>query len=318
MSGVSDCSGSSFSAAAFTSSGTSWKKASSMSTSPTSSCQPVAAHHSLNVSPGRGTIALTRISSSTGTRSQTSGAVNPPYDCATSTTGRRSPIASTTASAYSASPALSSSAGRSTAIALRPRRSSSATTRCQYHAAPPAPGTSTRDASMSIGRPSRGRLIGMDETRRVYSTADGDLRKTAAAKQGRLDAPSTPNDGIVRVSRETSGRRGKTVTVIRGIPSRDLAAVASDLKRRCGSGGAAKDGVVEIQGDHRPKVVARLEAQGYKVRLAGTRPGPEGLRDVRDSREARGKPRTTLLRGLPHPLCGVGLFAARLQDAASK
>ena len=109
----------------------------------------------------------------------------------------------------------------------------------------------------------------MSESRRVYSTSDGDLRKGPSPPQGRRTAPSVPNDGVVRVSRETSGRRGKTVTVVRGLPPRELAAVASDLKRLCGTGGAAKDGVVEIQGDHRPKVVARLEAQGYRVKLAG-------------------------------------------------
>ena len=108
----------------------------------------------------------------------------------------------------------------------------------------------------------------MAESRRVYSTTDGDLRKASGAKPPG-GAPSEPNDGIVRVSRETSGRRGKTVTVVRGLPPRELPKVASDLKRQCGSGGAAKDGVVEIQGDHRPKVVARLEAQGYRVGLAG-------------------------------------------------
>ena len=109
----------------------------------------------------------------------------------------------------------------------------------------------------------------MSESRRVYSTADGDLRKAADPKTGRSPAPPVPNDGVIRVSRETSGRRGKTVTVVRGIPPRELDAVASDLKRQCGSGGSAKDGVVEIQGDHRPKVVTRLEAQGYRVKLAG-------------------------------------------------
>ena len=108
----------------------------------------------------------------------------------------------------------------------------------------------------------------MTESTRVYSTSDGDLRKTAdRTSSGRVAPPQ--NDGIVRVSRETSGRRGKTVTVVRGIPIRELDAVASDLKRQCGSGGSAKDGVVEIQGDHRPKIVARLEAQGYRVKLAG-------------------------------------------------
>ena len=108
----------------------------------------------------------------------------------------------------------------------------------------------------------------MSESTRVYSTADGDLRKPSD-RPARRAKPQTPNDGVVRVSRETSGRRGKTVTVVRGIPPRDLTAVASDLKRRCGSGGAVKDGAVEIQGDHRPKVVAHLEAQGYRVKLAG-------------------------------------------------
>ena len=109
----------------------------------------------------------------------------------------------------------------------------------------------------------------MAESRRVYSTADGDLRRPAAAGDRRPTAPHVPSDGIVRVSRETSGRRGKTVTVVRGLPSRDLASVASDLKRQCGAGGAAKDGVVEIQGDHRTKIVARLDAQGYRVEFAG-------------------------------------------------
>jgi translation initiation factor 1 len=108
----------------------------------------------------------------------------------------------------------------------------------------------------------------MAESTRVYSTADGDLREAASTgNAGRASA--TPDDGIVRVSRETSGRRGKTVTVVRGLPLRDLDAVTSDLKRRCGSGGSAKDGVVEIQGDHRAKVVARLEGQGYPVKLTG-------------------------------------------------
>jgi len=107
----------------------------------------------------------------------------------------------------------------------------------------------------------------MTESERVYSTADGDLRSRGDV--GRPAEPVTPNDGIVRVSRETSGRRGKTVTVVRGVPARDLDAVASDLKRLCGTGGSAKDGVVEIQGDHRLKIVARLEAQGHRVKLAG-------------------------------------------------
>ena len=108
----------------------------------------------------------------------------------------------------------------------------------------------------------------MGESRRVYSTTDGDHRKPGKASSFRV-AASTPNDSVVRVSRETSGRRGKTVTVVRGVPARDLEPVASDLKRLCGSGGSAKDGVVEIQGDHRTKVVTLLESRGYRVKLAG-------------------------------------------------
>jgi translation initiation factor 1 len=107
----------------------------------------------------------------------------------------------------------------------------------------------------------------MSESRRVYSTADGDVRSRGREPARAAAAP--PNDGVVRVSRETSGRRGKTVTVVRGLPPGELTAVASDLKRLCGSGGSAKDSVVELQGDHRPKVVARLEAQGYRVKPAG-------------------------------------------------
>jgi translation initiation factor 1 len=111
----------------------------------------------------------------------------------------------------------------------------------------------------------------VSESRRVYSTAEGDLRKerNLTGRRRGATAPPTPNDGVVRVSRETSGRRGKVVTVVRGIPSDDASAVASELKRLCGSGGAAKDGVVELQGDHRTKAAARLEALGYRVKLAG-------------------------------------------------
>jgi translation initiation factor 1 len=78
-------------------------------------------------------------------------------------------------------------------------------------------------------------------------------------------------DGIVRVRREVKGRRGKTVTAISGIPlpEDELRALAGDLKRRCGTGGSAKDGVIEIQGDHRDALAELLREQGYTVKLAG-------------------------------------------------
>ena len=85
-------------------------------------------------------------------------------------------------------------------------------------------------------------------------------------------APRRPRgDGIVRVRRETRGRGGKTVTTISGIDlaSDGLRDLAKDLRRRCGTGGAVKDGVIEIQGDHRSTLVAALEEGGYEVVLAG-------------------------------------------------
>ena len=75
----------------------------------------------------------------------------------------------------------------------------------------------------------------------------------------------------VRVGRETKGRGGKGVTVITGLrlSVAELEAMAGDLKRRCGCGGTVKDGVIEIQGDHRDTVVAWLEQQGHTVKRAG-------------------------------------------------
>jgi translation initiation factor 1 len=78
-------------------------------------------------------------------------------------------------------------------------------------------------------------------------------------------------DGIVRVSRITKGRKGKGVTVITGLdrPPVELKDLARQLKRLCGSGGTVKNGTIEIQGDHRDRLVADLKARGYTVRRAG-------------------------------------------------
>jgi translation initiation factor 1 len=104
------------------------------------------------------------------------------------------------------------------------------------------------------------------EDRLVYSTGRGRVRPAEP------DAPRRPRgDGVVRVRREKQGRGGKTVTTIAGVALADdaLAALASELKRRCGTGGTAKDGVIEIQGDHRDALVAELERRGYTVKRAG-------------------------------------------------
>ena len=102
----------------------------------------------------------------------------------------------------------------------------------------------------------------------VYSTSDGDLRKARPADRVRAAAAA---GGRVKVRRETAGRRGKAVTTISNVPLADdgLRELAGRLKKRCGVGGSAKGGVIELQGDHRDVVVEVLRAEGYDVVLAG-------------------------------------------------
>ena len=80
-----------------------------------------------------------------------------------------------------------------------------------------------------------------------------------------------PTDGTVRVGRETKGRKGKGVTVVTGVPLEgvELAALAKQLKNRCGAGGTVKDGVIEIQGDHRDRIVTELQQRGWTVKRSG-------------------------------------------------
>jgi translation initiation factor 1 len=90
------------------------------------------------------------------------------------------------------------------------------------------------------------------------------------ACKARKPAPAA-RDGIVRVGREVKGRAGKGVTVITGLPlpAEELAKLAGELKRKCGSGGTCKDGEIEIQGDHRDLLVAELARLGYKAKRSG-------------------------------------------------
>src|SRR3954467_9241707 len=108
----------------------------------------------------------------------------------------------------------------------------------------------------------------MADRRVVYSTSDGDLRKARPADVTRARAAA---GGRVKVRREVAGRRGKGVTTIANVPLDDagLRELAGRLKKRCGVGGSVKDGVIELQGDHRDVVVEVLRADGYDVVLAG-------------------------------------------------
>ncbi len=99
----------------------------------------------------------------------------------------------------------------------------------------------------------------------VWSSDGGDRRR-------RKPEPARPAAaGRVKVRREVAGRRGKAVTTISGVPLDDagLRALAGRLKKRCGVGGSAKGGVIELQGDHRDVVAEVLRAEGYDVVLAG-------------------------------------------------
>lgn len=112
-------------------------------------------------------------------------------------------------------------------------------------------------------------------SRLVYSTDKGrvcpDCRQAAADCRCKAMVAAPKGDGIVRVSLDTKARKGKGVTLIRGVPlaADALAALAKQLKANCGSGGTVKDGVIEIQGDHRDTVVTALQKQGMTVKRAG-------------------------------------------------
>src|SRR3954469_15010636 len=110
----------------------------------------------------------------------------------------------------------------------------------------------------------------------VYSTDSGRMcpvcRRPVPQCSCRAAAKSVPaGDGIVRVLRETKGRGGKAVTVIRGVPvdAAALLKLGQELKAACGSGGTVKDGAIEVQGEHVDKVMALLEQRGFRVKRAG-------------------------------------------------
>ncbi len=99
----------------------------------------------------------------------------------------------------------------------------------------------------------------------VYSTEIGRI----VAEKPKAERPK--GDGIVRIQRQVSGRKGKGVSVISGLDLDDnaLNSLASELKKRCGTGGAVKNGTIEIQGDNRDLLKQLLEQKGFSVKLSG-------------------------------------------------
>jgi translation initiation factor 1 len=104
-----------------------------------------------------------------------------------------------------------------------------------------------------------------DNVRMVFSTDSGRIKEEKQVEQ----APES--DGVVRIRRETKGRKGKGATTISGIalPDKELKALAKELKKKSGVGGSVKNFIIEIQGDQREMAKAFLEKKGYTVKLAG-------------------------------------------------
>lgn len=108
-----------------------------------------------------------------------------------------------------------------------------------------------------------------DERVLVYST-DGGLPLPQAAPRTKTAHPGVrpvPDDGVIRVAREK--RRASAVTIVHGLPASEVEATGKELRRLCGTGGTSKNGVVELQGDHRDKIVAYFEGRGRRVKRAG-------------------------------------------------
>jgi translation initiation factor 1 len=101
----------------------------------------------------------------------------------------------------------------------------------------------------------------------VYSTESGRIKQSGPAHK----TATQKSDGFVRLRREVKGRGGGTVIVISGIPlaTPEIKELAGVLKKKCGCGGTVKEGVIEIQGDHRDTLLAELQLRGFKVKLAG-------------------------------------------------
>ncbi len=120
---------------------------------------------------------------------------------------------------------------------------------------------------------SNSRLVYSTETGRVCPGCGKPAKGCTCKKKkkGASSAPAVKQDGVVRVMRETKGRKGKGMSLVTGVPGSeaDLKGLAKELKQLCGTGGSVKNGVIEIQGDHRDKLVEALKSKGFNAKKAG-------------------------------------------------
>ena len=108
-----------------------------------------------------------------------------------------------------------------------------------------------------------------ESTRTVWSSDQGDLRKQKQAPAGTQSLP--PQQQTAYLHRESGGRRGKSVTLVKNLvlSAEDLKALSKTLKQECGTGGTVKDGAIEIQGEQRQRIAEVLRKLGYNVKIAG-------------------------------------------------
>lgn len=111
--------------------------------------------------------------------------------------------------------------------------------------------------------------MSQEKNRTVWASSAGDLRKKTKKAVSRKSLP--PNQQTVYLHRESKGRGGKGVSLVKNLAlnEKDLKALAKQLKRACGSGGTVKNGVIEIQGEQREKIAETLQKMGYKTKIAG-------------------------------------------------
>lgn len=109
----------------------------------------------------------------------------------------------------------------------------------------------------------------MSDNKTVWSSKSGDQRKQSQVTLHKKSLP--PQQQMIYLHRESSGRGGKAVSLVRGLmlSEDDLKSLAKKLKQECGTGGTIKEGIIEIQGEHRQKISEILQKLGYKVKIAG-------------------------------------------------